>query len=406
MTIHVVGGVYREYCVHPHWNDIYGSAGRAALAIGTMDTPVVLHSFMDRQAKEVLEGKGVYLADFTIKPSSAPQTVRFRYLHDLATPVITDVPQQPYGTLEVKAEKVVRFGMLDGDAKVDAEWAVYDPQNVKEGKPFGENGSSAKHLALVLNSWEAAHMAGRPNAPASEVAPILAAQQHAEVVIIKMGPQGAYVWTAGQQSQVPAYRTNRVWKVGSGDCFVAHFANGWMAEGRTPADAAARASLATAYYCETQAFVTPQILAGLQYPAIAPSASYLQNPKRQVYLAGPFFDLAQIWMVEQARMSLTEMGLEVFSPFHDIGLGSANDVVAKDLEALEKSHIVFAICDGLDAGTIFEIGHARSKNIPVVVYSERHHGGESLKMMEGTNCVLCSDFTTAVYSTLWEAVQL
>ena len=54
MTIHVVGGVYREYCVHPRWNEIYGSAGRAALAIATMGTSVVLHSYMDREAQDVL----------------------------------------------------------------------------------------------------------------------------------------------------------------------------------------------------------------------------------------------------------------------------------------------------------------------------------------------------------------
>ena len=406
MAIHVVGGVYREYCVHPRWNDIYGSAGRAALAIGTMRTPVVLHSFMDQEAQDVLGAKGVYLDAFKMQPTVAPRTVRFRYLHDLATPVITDVPEPSYGVLTVQEEKVVRFGMLDGDAKVHAEWAVYDPQNVKEGKPFGENGSTARHLALVLNAWEAAHMAGKPGATASEVAPILAGRQQAEVVVIKMGPQGAYVWTATQQTQVPAFRTSHVWKVGSGDCFVAHFANAWMSEGRNPAEAAARASLATAYYCETQDFATPEVLDGLQYEPVRPSAGYLRGEARQVYLAGPFFDLAQIWMVEQARTSLTEMGLEVFSPYHDIGLGSANDVVAKDLEALDKSHIVFAICDGLDAGTIFEIGHARSRGIPVVVYSERHHAAESLKMMEGTSCVLCKDVTTAVYSALWEAVQI
>ncbi len=406
MAIHVVGGVYREYCVHPRWNEIYGSAGRAALAIATMGTSVVLHSYVDSEAHDVFAAKGVYLDAFEMRPSSVPAIVRFRYLHDLATPLISDVPKPLFGTLAVREEKVVRFGMLDGDARVDAEWAVYDPQNVQDGKPFRENGSTAKHLALVLNSWEAAHMAGRPGALAAEVAPILAAAHQAEVVVVKMGPQGAYVWTASEQIQVPAYRTNRVWKVGSGDCFVAHFANAWMQERRTPAEAAARASLATAYYCETQDFVTADKLAALQYSPITPSVGYLAGQARQVYLAGPFFDLSQVWMIEQARSSLHEMGLTVFSPYHDIGLGSANDVVVKDLEALDESHIVFAVCDGLDAGTIFEIGHARSRKIPVVVYSERHHGGESLKMMEGTGCILCKDYTTAIYTALWEAVQI
>ena len=110
-------------------------------------------------------------------------------------------------------------------------------------------------------------------------------------------------------------------------------------------------------------------------------------------------------MVEQARNSLLAMGLEVFSPYHDVGLGIANDVVAKDLEALDRSDIVFALVDGLDTGTVFEIGYARARGIPVVVYSERHQGGEDLKMMEGTGCILCNDYTTSVYTALWEAVQ-
>lgn len=405
MTIHVVGGVYREYCVHPRWNDIFGSAGRAAQAIATMRTSVVLHSYMDQEAQEVLINRSVYLDSFEMKPSPVQRSVGFRYLHDLATPVISDTPKPPFGTLSVSGQKVVRFGMLDGDAEVHADWAVYDPQNVREGKAFGENGSTATHLALVLNSAEAAHMAGQPGAPASVVAPLLAEQQGAEVVVIKMGPQGAYVWTAAAPAQIPAYRTSRVWKIGSGDCFVAHFANAWMGEGRTPIEAASHASLATAYYCDTQQFVTPELLADLQYPPIELSAGYCAGEQRQVYLAGPFFELSQVWMIEQARTSLRDMGLKVFSPYHDIGLGSANDVVQKDLQALDESHIVFAICDGLDPGTIFEIGHARSRDIPVVVYSERHHGGESLKMMEGTGCVLCEDYTTAIYSALWEAVR-
>lgn len=406
MTVHIAGGVYREYCVHPRWNEIYGSAGRAALAVAHMGTNVVLHSFMDDEAKDVLAGKGVYLDGFDMQSRTVTGGIRFRYLHDLATPAITGVPERSFGVLEVAEEKVVRFGMLDGDARVNAKWAVYDPQNVGESRPFRENGSSAEHLAVVLNSWEAGYLAGRPGASAAEVAPVLATQEGAEVVVVKMGPQGAYVWTAAVQTQVPAFRTTRVWKIGSGDCFVAHFANAWMELGQTPADAALTASKATAYYCETQGFVLPSQLTGLQYPPVSPSASYLAGKKPRVYLAGPFFDLSEVWMVEQARETLVGMGLHVFSPYHDVGLGSASDVVAKDLEALDACDLVFALVDGLDPGTIFEVGYARSKGIPVVIYSERHQAGESLKMMEGTSCKLCTDYTTSIYTALWEAVQL
>lgn len=405
MTLHIVGGVYREYCVHPRWNEIYGSAGRAALSIGTLDTPVVLHSYMGDEALQVMNEKGVWLRSFRAAATAVPGIVSFTYLHDMAVPGIQGIPEHQHPPITVEEERVVRFGMLEGDTVVHAKWAVYDPQNVHQSQPFRANGSTADHLALVLNSFEAGHMAGLPGKHPSETAPLLAQQQNAEVVVVKMGPEGAFVWTSAGTAQVPAYRTARVWKIGSGDCFVAHFANAWMHDGKSPRDAADIASRATSYYCETQGFPAATDLSQATFPAVQLSASYLQGTRRQVYLAGPFFDLAQVWMVEQARNNLRDLGLRVFSPYHDVGLGSADDVVKKDLAAIEDCDLVLAITDGLDAGTIYEIGYARALKKPVVVYSERHKG-ESLKMMEGSGCTMCENYTTALYTTLWEAVRL
>ncbi len=405
MTIHVVGGVYREYCVHPRWHDIFGSAGRAALAIATTKSPVVLHSYMSDAALGVIKEKAAWLDSFKVESTQVDSEVSFKYLHDMAVPKITDVPALVYESIRVTEDKVLRFGMLEGDAVVNATWAVYDPQNAQQATPFGANGSTATHLALVLNSWEAMQLSGMTGSTPESIAPFLAVQEKAEVVIIKMGPRGAFVWTATGTVQVPAYRTKRVWKIGSGDCFAAHFANAWMHDGLTPADAANVASRATAYYCETQGFPTQENLSVCTFPPVELSGDYLAGKQRQVYLAGPFFDLMQIWMVEQAQANLKDLGLKVFSPYHDVGLGSADDVVAKDLDAIVESDIVFAITDGLDAGTVYEIGYARALGKPVVVYSERQHP-ENLKMMEGSDCTICTDYTTALYSTLWEAVKL
>ena len=60
------------------------------------------------------------------------------------------------------------------------------------------------------------------------------------------------------------------------------------------------------------------------------------------------------------------MNLKVFSPWHDVGFGVANEVVPKDLHALDNSAIVFAILDGLDSGTLFEIGYGVKKGIPII----------------------------------------
>lgn len=405
MALHIVGGVYREYCVHRRWNAIYGSAGRAALAIATMDTPVVLHSYMNDESLAAMKEQGVWHRAFEVRQTPVSGMVGFTYLHDMAVPHISGVPEQSHAPITVREDKVVRFGMLEGDAKVHAQWAVYDPQNEDASQPFGANGSTASHLALVLNNFEAGRMADMVGAHPSLTAPVLAQQQNAEVVVVKMGPEGAFVWTAQGTAQVPAYRTSRVWKIGSGDCFVAHFANAWMHDAKSPRDAADIASRATSFYCETQGFARSSDLATHSFKPLVLSSAYMQGTRRQVYLAGPFFDLAQVWMVEQARSNLRQMGLRVFSPYHDIGLGSAEDVVVQDLKAIEASDLVLAITDGLDAGTVYEIGYARASEKPVIVYSERHRG-ESLKMMEGSGCTLCEDYTTALYTTLWEAVKL
>lgn len=404
MTIHVVGGVYREYCTHPRWNEIYGSAGRAALAIASVGTPVCLHAYMASDAYLTIQELGAWHTGFEVRKTDIDQIVSFIYLNDMAVPDIRGIPSVPYAPLEVSEDCVVRFGMLEGDAIIHATSAVYDPQNVGNGKPFSENGSSAKHLALVLNADEAAYMSGMDGSPISDIAPKLAEQQNAEVVIIKMGPRGAFVWTGIKTTQIPAFSTNNVWKIGSGDCFVAHFANAWMHEKKPPAEAALVASKATAYYCDTRGLPTADYAERTYFP-VELSNAVQQGAVRQVYLAGPFFDLAQVWLIQQTREHLLNMGLKVFSPYHDIGLGSAEDVVGKDLAGIQNSDLVLAITDGLDPGTIYEIGYSRAQGKPVVVYSEQHKG-ESLKMMEGSGCVLCTDYTTALYSTLWEAVKI
>jgi nucleoside 2-deoxyribosyltransferase len=95
----------------------------------------------------------------------------------------------------------------------------------------------------------------------------------------------------------------------------------------------------------------------------------------------------------------------VFSPYHDVGHGSADDVVFKDLEAIKKADLVFAVGDGLDSGTVYEVGYARSQDKPVIVYCE-NETQESLKMMQGSGCTLCEDFVTAIYRSFWIAAAL
>jgi nucleoside 2-deoxyribosyltransferase len=67
--------------------------------------------------------------------------------------------------------------------------------------------------------------------------------------------------------------------------------------------------------------------------------------------------------------------------------------------------MVFAVGDGLDSGTVYEIGYARSQGKPVIVYCE-NETEENLKMMKGSGCFLYSDFVTAIYQSFWTAAAL
>jgi len=330
--------------------------------------------------------------------------IMFSYDHGLATPRI--YPQADIKPpIKLSEEKIIRYGMIEGDAIIEGEYVVYDPQNVRKPTPFHQNGSQASHLALVLNQYEARVMANMQSASGAELAQVVASQCKAEVVVLKRGPIGALVYHNGCCEEIPAYQTDNVWKIGSGDTFVAHFGYQWMSCGLSPFEAANLASKATAYYCETRGFPNPKQLAAFKPKPASPSKQYRKGYQPEVYLAGPFFTLAQRWLIEQARNSLLSMGLRVFSPFHDVGHGTAEDVVTLDLDGVHHSDMVFAIGDGLDAGTIYEIGFAKALNKPVVFYSE-NVSEEDRKMMQGSDCILCDDFTTAIYKTLWVAISL
>jgi len=64
-----------------------------------------------------------------------------------------------------------------------------------------------------------------------------------------------------------------------------------------------------------------------------------------------------------------------------------------------------AVCDGMDPGTVFEVGYARAKDKPVVVYCE-NEVDERTKMMRGSGCIVSDDFVSAIYQALWVACEL
>jgi len=207
-TLAVAGGVYRERCATPYWDEVFGSGGRAASSLAQANIPVELHAYSDAMTKESMTARAA-LEGFQFRPTDIEQSVTFDYLHGLDTPRISAHEKAP--AIEVSAAHVVRFGMLEGDVIVRAEKAVYDPQSVRCPEFFAANGSHATALALVLNRSEAINLTGLPNASVPELARALRARE-AQVVVIKMGAWGAFVSEGKKHEQIPAYLSSKVWR--------------------------------------------------------------------------------------------------------------------------------------------------------------------------------------------------
>lgn len=390
----VVGGVYIERCVEPHWDDVYGSAGRAAAAISAATAAVRLLTY---RAK-TLEGPLASLENaygFTAEGPEVAGQIEFDYFHPLAVPKITPRPDaiRKNDPIRVEDDVVLRFGMLDGDAIVAGGTVVYDPQSAFDPRPFGENGSTADRLALILNQHEARRFTGNPDA--RKAAEILLARGDAEVVVLKMGSRGALVLTMTSAHQVPAYRSENVFKIGSGDVFSAAFTQFWAIEGRPPNEAADLASRAVSRYVDTKSLPIPsaQELAEADLQAI-------HAGEGRIYIAAPFFNLAERWIVEEVRGQLTDMGVPVFSPLHEVGEGPGEVVAPQDLAGLEDCRVVLAILNGSDTGTVFEVGYAVAKGIPVVALAQNMRT-EDLKMVAGSGCTIVGDLASAIYQAVW-----
>lgn len=406
--IHVVGGTYHELCLEPSWQELYGSGGRAAAALSLLDNKVSLTTYIGSKDYPSLD-IATTTFKLTLHTIEIPQTIAFEYYHCLSEPSI-----RPSLPLIQKAENIIvedtnilRFGFLEGDAIVHGENVVYDPQNAYNPRPFGENGSTAKRLAIVANSNECRKLSNSSYKwyESDALGKALLDREKAEVVVVKRGSLGATVVTATESRNIPAFRTSRVWPIGSGDVFAAVFSIFWASSKIDAFTAANYASLATAYYCDTTRIPIPtNFIEKANYQPIERKNDFPISPKK-VYLAGPFFTMAERWMIEQSRKHLSKQGFKVFSPLHDVGFGSAAEVAPADIEGLNNSDIVFALLDGLDAGTLFEIGYARSHSKPVVIFVQNESDSD-LKMLTGTDCEIVNDFASAIYRTAWAAMQI
>lgn len=393
-TIDIVGGVYGEGCSFPHWQEIYGSAGRAAVGISPYVGITRLHTVLtpERQKRitPLFDAVGV-----DVVCRSGEQFIGFDYLHCLADPIISPSPslirRQP--AFHVDANVAILFGMMECEPTVNAEICIYDPQSPINPKRFSETGSVAKRLAFVANSREIALLTGKDLAKGAKE---LLETEKAEVIVAKCGLDGARIFDhSGEIGKVPAYKTQSVFTIGSGDVFVAAFALAWGINNMNPIEAAEYASKAVAQYVETSALPILQI-----ENITSADREPVELTGGQIYLAGPFRELGQRSIVNEARNIISSLGMTVFSPVHDIGHGPAEKVVKQDLEALDACDAVFAILNGSSPGTVFEVGYAAAKSKPIFCVAQNTRIND-IKLPIGVGCIIHEDFVSALHLLAW-----
>lgn len=387
----VVGGSYSEGCIRPNDRRLRGSGLRAAIALRRVVPDVLLEtSVSESETVDFGAVTGAFGINAHVVPRDSPVT--FNYFTPLSPPAIDGMDARLLGPISAADDVVLRFGMLERDQQVDVSCAtlVLDPQGETRALPIGE--PRYERLAIVANEREIRRLGG--SVDTTRAAGVLLETTKAQAIVVKSGARGVRVLTSQGEALVGPRPTQVVHPIGSGDVFSASFA--W-AFGVNGADAVEAARVASAY--------TSEVVRSLDEPALTDEpalalAEFGEEPT--VYLASPFFGLGQEWLVDLVQHALVELGAAPFSPLHDVGRGGP-EVAQKDLDGVDRSAAVLALVDGLDVGTIFEIGYAVRCGKPVVAYLDPQRS-EDLTMLLGSGVEITDDLSTAVYRSIWRAM--
>jgi hypothetical protein len=376
----VVGGIYQERCFLPRWNQIFGSAGRAACVISTIfrHKPILSGWYSKRGVDALNASFGPYGIRLNIRTGRSHYT--FVYAHPLSRPdCYRSGPPDDYKWRNITDEVVLVFGAIEGLPSIRAEKLILDPQGGDLFELLESGILSARQIAIVANERE---IAIGPGSNMSEKAQwILTKYPQVTVVIVKRGPFGATVFLRRRVEKISAYESRKVFKIGSGDVFSAVFAFMWGSRGEDSALSADFASRTVACY------VDDPYLNFTRADISRPKPFVPRRRKAQLYLAAPFFTVSDFLMLADVRRSLSELGCDVFSPFHHVGYGEPKAIVAKDLRGLADSECVLALLQNNDPGSLFETGYARAKGIPVVVVAENAKGSDAT-MLAGSGCII------------------
>lgn len=394
----VVGGTYEERVVVPSSSDLLGSGMRAAALLRNANARSELVTAIDDDSREEAKYVAAALGVSFKSLRTRDEPVGFSYATPIAAPEVTGPHARLRGsTFRIDADNVLAFGMVEipSGFKIRARTVVYDPQQPRDLEKLVLDNVQSDVLVLVANESETRQLGGTRDVFAASNA-VLDRYPQVSVLVTKRGAAGSLVAERGRTPvPVGAHPTASVWPIGSGDAFSAGMAHG-IEIGMDPVAAARVGSATAAFWCSTRSTNAPQTLLNgdsSQLPELlAPRAA-------RIYVAGPFFTVAERWLVDVVARELGALGAVPWSPVDEVGPGG-DEVAKKDLDGLLECDAVLALLDHNDPGTLFEVGWAIRHGIRVVGYGT-NIDREGSKMLTGTDVELHSDLSTACYRAVW-----
>ncbi|WP_294349421.1 PfkB family carbohydrate kinase [uncultured Sphingobacterium sp.] len=393
--ITVVGGTYREINYDSISHEIFGSGFRASkfLLENNCDVNYVTYGNEDT-ISYLKENKKVY-PRLNFRCFTSSELITFKYSFSLDNPTIFpnlfNIVKSE--SINVNEDNIVCFGILEAEFKIKGKKVVYDPQTGIQPRKFSAFGKT-EELVYIVNKSEAESISGSKNI--NDIKAFFFEQEKACAIIIKNGPHGAKLYYEQYEFDIPSYITNNVHKIGSGDIFTGSFAYYWLEKNLPLEKCALYASLSTAYFCDIQAYVDTSLIENKPYK----EHTFSDLSGKQVYLAAPFFSLAELILIDKIRTAFIDFGVKVFSPFHDIGFGDDESIARKDIKGLMKSDIIFCVFDNLDSGTLIESGFALAHDKKIIGY-QRTCQNNHLLMLKPADIKLYDNLTSAIYNTIW-----
>lgn len=393
--ITVVGGTYREIDYDDISMDIYGSGYRGCKFLLENECSVNYYTSGNDEVEKYLKEIAKVYTNFDFQLTESDDLITFKYSFALDTPNIFPnlLNIKKTKNIKVESDNIICYGMLESDFNINGKRVIYDPQTSFKPKKYSEFGV-AEQLIFIVNMNEAKSISAQEDL--EEIKKYFFNIENAYAVIIKNGPYGAKLFVNNNQEfEIPSFVTENVNKIGSGDVFTSSFGYYWMNKKLPLEECAFLASKSTSLYCDKKVYIDVQ---DFEYTFTA--YKNINIKEKQIYLAAPFFSIAELILVDKVRNAFLEFGVKVFSPFHDIGLGNTESIAIKDLQGINDSDIIFCILDNLDSGTLIESGFSLAMNKKIIGYHRTCEDSELLMLKPG-NSKIFKHLTTAIYQTIW-----